>query len=184
MGTLTRETNETRVEADVRLGEGNASVDIHDRFLAHVVVTLARYAGLDLEVRATGDLRHHLVEDVAITLGAALVEEVPARAARYGWAQVPMDEALVEAAIDVGGRPYYVGKLPSKLYTHFLHSFATNLRATLHVRVLRGADRHHVVEAAVKATGLALRQALVEGDVVFSTKGAVRVDRTAGEGAS
>lgn len=177
MSTLKRETKETRIEADVRVGEGKADVDIDDRFLAHMVVTLARYAGLDVEVRAAGDLRHHLVEDVAITLGAALVDEVPARAARYGWAQVPMDEALVEAAIDVGGRPFYVGKLPSKLYTHFLHSFATNLGATLHVRVLRGADRHHVVEAAVKATGLALRQALVEGDVVFSTKGAVRVER-------
>jgi imidazoleglycerol-phosphate dehydratase len=184
MSTLKRETKETRIEADVRVGEGNASVDIDDRFLAHMVVTLARYAGLDVEVRATGDLRHHLVEDVAITLGAALVDEVPGRAARYGWAQVPMDEALVEAAIDVGGRPYYVGKLPSKLYTHFLHSFATNLGATLHVRVLRGSDRHHVVEAAVKATGLALRQALVEGDAVFSTKGAVQVERPVVEGDS
>jgi imidazoleglycerol-phosphate dehydratase len=114
---------------------------------------------------------------VAIVLGRALHAEVPARAQRYGWAQVPMDEALVEAAIDVGGRPYYVGKIPSKLYTHFLHSFATNLDATLHVRVLRGSDRHHVVEAAVKATGLALRQALVEGEGVFSTKGAVQIEQ-------
>lgn len=70
-----------------------------------------------------------------------------------------------------------MGKLPSRLYTHFLHSFATNLSATLHVRVLRGSDRHHVVEAAVKATGLALRQALVEGDGIFSTKGAVQMER-------
>ncbi|MCA9572123.1 MAG: imidazoleglycerol-phosphate dehydratase, partial [Myxococcales bacterium] len=85
--------------------------------------------------------------------------------------------ALAEAAIDVGGRPYYVGKLPSRLYTHFLQSFATNLGATLHVRVLRGDDRHHMVEAAVKATGLALRQALVEGDRVFSTKGSVALER-------
>jgi imidazoleglycerol phosphate dehydratase HisB len=88
-----------------------------------------------------------------------------------------MDESLAEAAIDLGGRPYYVGSLPSKLYQHFLHSFATNLGATLHVRVLRGEDRHHRVEAAVKAVGLALRQALVEGDRVFSTKGAVRLER-------
>lgn len=175
MSRLKRETNETRIDATVRPGGGAATVDIEDRFLAHMVATLARYAGLEIEMRAEGDLRHHLVEDVAITLGRALAEEVPERAQRYGWAQVPMDEALVEAAIDVGGRPFYVGKLPSKLYTHFLHSFATNLGATLHVRVLRGSDRHHVVEAAVKATGLALRQALVEGEGVFSTKGAVRL---------
>lgn len=177
MSKLTRETNETRIAADVRIGGSGGSVQVDDRFLGHMVVTLGRYAGLDIDLRASGDLRHHLVEDVAIVLGQALREEVPERAERYGWAQVPMDEALVEAAVDVGGRPFYVGRLPSKLYTHFLHSFATNLGATLHVRVLRGSDRHHVVEAAVKATGLALRQALVEGEGVFSTKGSVRLER-------
>lgn len=88
-----------------------------------------------------------------------------------------MDEALAEAAVDLGGRPYFAGTLPSKLYAHFLHSFATNLGATLHVRVLRGTDRHHMVEAAIKATGLALRQALAEGDTVFSTKGSVSLER-------
>ena len=177
MSKLKRETKETRIVADVRLGKGEAKVDIDDRFLAHMVETLARYASLDIDIEATGDLRHHLVEDVAIVLGLALADEVPARAARYGWAQVPMDEALAEAAIDVGGRPYYVGRLPSKLYAHFLHSFATNLGATLHVRVLRGTDRHHRVEAAIKATGLALRQALAKGDSVFSTKGSVKLER-------
>jgi imidazoleglycerol-phosphate dehydratase len=177
MSTLKRETRETRIEAAVTRGSGEADVETGERFLAHMVETLARYAGLDVRLSASGDLRHHLVEDVAITLGLALADEVPERAARYGWAVVPMDDALVEAAVDVGGRPYYVGRLPSKLYTHFLHSFATNLGATLHVRVVRGRDRHHVVEAAVKAVGLALRQALEEGDAVFSTKGSVRVER-------
>jgi len=177
MSKLKRETKETSIVADVRIGRGEARVEVGDRFLAHMVETLARYASLDVDVEATGDLRHHLVEDVAIVLGLALRDEVPARAARYGWAQVPMDEALAEAAIDLGGRPYYVGRLPSKLYAHFLHSFATNLGATLHVRVLRGTDRHHRVEAAIKATGLALRQALAEGEVVFSTKGSVKLER-------
>ena len=177
MSKLKRETKETRIVADVRIGKGEAKVDIDDRFFAHMVETLARYASLDIDIQATGDLRHHLVEDVAIVLGLALADEVPARAARYGWAQVPMDEALAEAAIDVSGRPYYVGRLPSKLCAHFLHSFATNLGATLHVRVLRGTDRHHRVEAAIKATGLALRQALAKGDSVFSTKGSVKLER-------
>jgi imidazoleglycerol-phosphate dehydratase len=177
MSKLKRETKETRIVADVRIGKGTAKVDIDDRFLAHMVETLARYSSLDIDIQATGDLRHHLVEDVAIVLGLALADEVPAKAARYGWAQVPMDEALAEAAIDVGGRPYYVGRLPSKLYAHFLHSFATNLGATLHVRVLRGTDRHHKIEAAIKATGLALRQALAKGDSVFSTKGSVTLER-------
>jgi imidazoleglycerol-phosphate dehydratase len=177
MSNLKRETKETRIVADVRIGSGTAKVETGDRFLTHMVETLARYAGLDIELEATGDLRHHLIEDVAIVLGLALADEVPERATRYGWAEVPMDDALAAAAIDVGGRPYYVGRLRSKLYAHFLHSFATNLGATLHVRVLRGSDRHHIIEAAVKATGLALRQALAKGDQVFSTKGSVKIER-------
>jgi imidazoleglycerol-phosphate dehydratase len=114
---------------------------------------------------------------VAITLGLALAETLPEQCARYGTATVPMDEALVQAAVDVGGRAYYEGPLPSALYDHFLRSLAINAAATLHVRVLRGTDRHHVVEAAVKAVGLALRQALSPGQAVFSTKGAVQLQR-------
>lgn len=176
MTRIKRETGETRVTLEVRPKGREIDVDTGDGFLDHMLTTLARYAGLGLQVTATGDLRHHLVEDVGITLGMALAAEVPARAERYGWSLVPMDEALVQAAVDVGGRPYYVGRLPSKLYEHFLQSFAVNLGATLHVRVLRGRDKHHMVEAAVKATGLALRQALREGDAVFSTKGSVSIE--------
>ena len=186
MSTLKRDTRETQIEIDVGVGTGQADVQatsgdaeapVNERFLVHMVETLARYSGLDIRVRAHGDMRHHLIEDVAIALGVALADEVPIKATRYGWALVPMDEALVQAAVDLGGRPYYVGKTPSKLYTHFLHSFSTNLGATLHVRVLRGEDRHHMVEAAIKATGLALRQAVVEGDQIFSTKGSVDLER-------
>lgn len=177
MSTIERETGETKVKATVRRGSGEAWVDVPDRFLAHMLETLARYSGLETALLAEGDLRHHLIEDVAITLGLAIADEVPAHAARYGDATVPMDDALVQAAVDVGGRPYFAGRLPSRLYTHFLRSLAFHMGATLHVRVLRGSDRHHVVEAAIKATGLALRQALREEDAVFSTKGAVRVSR-------
>jgi imidazoleglycerol-phosphate dehydratase len=181
MTTIERNTRETRVRVGVEIGGSGVDVETGDDFLDHMVETLARYAGLGLHVRARGDLRHHLVEDVAITLGLALADAVPPHAERYGWTTLPMDEALVEAAIDVGGRAFYEGRLPSALYEHFLRSFATNLAATLHVRVVRGRDRHHVVEAAVKATGLALRRALTEGDSVFSTKGSVDVRRVEGE---
>ncbi|MDX1647236.1 MAG: imidazoleglycerol-phosphate dehydratase [Longimicrobiales bacterium] len=177
MSKLERKTKETTIVAEVRIGDGPSKVSIDDRFLEHMVETLARYASLEIEIEATGDLRHHLVEDVAIVLGQGLKEELPDGIARFGSGLIPMDEALVQAAIDVGGRPYFVGKLPSKLYTHFLHSFATNLAATLHVQVLRGSDRHHVVEAAVKALGMALRDALVEREEIFSTKGAVQKER-------
>jgi imidazoleglycerol-phosphate dehydratase len=88
-----------------------------------------------------------------------------------------MDEALVEAVLDAGGRAWYGGPLPSSLYDHVLRSFAINAGLTLHVRVLRGTDRHHIVEAAFKAVGLALRQALEPGLAVFSTKGSVIVER-------
>lgn len=173
MTTLRRETRETRIRVRVDAAGGDIDVTTDEPFLTHMVETLARYAGLGLAVEATGDLKHHLIEDVAITLGLALAREVPARAERYGWATVPMDDALVRAALDLGGRAWYEGRLPSALYEHFLQSLAINLGATLHVVVDRGRDKHHVVEAAVKATGLALRQALREGDRVFSTKGSV-----------
>jgi imidazoleglycerol-phosphate dehydratase len=173
---LRRETGETQVEV-VLSDHGSTNIETGDAFLDHMLVTFARYSGLGLTIQATGDLQHHLVEDVAITLGLALVDRVPASAARYGWCTLPMDEALVEAAIDVGGRAHYEGKLPSGLYEHFLRSLAMNLKATLHVRVVRGSDRHHIVEAAIKAVGLALRQALKEGEeAVFSTKGAVNIE--------
>jgi imidazoleglycerol-phosphate dehydratase len=177
MTTMRRETSETRIRLLLQR-DGTmtpAAIRTGEPFLDHMLVTLARYAGVRLEVEAAGDLRHHLVEDVAITLGLALRREIPPACVRYGTATVPMDEALVHAALDVGGRVYYEGPLPSRLYDHFLRSLAENAGMTLHVRVLRGSERHHVVEAAVKAVGLALRDALRPEGAVFSTKGAVDV---------
>lgn len=179
MSRVTRETGETRVSINVRVGTATNEIATGDAFLDHMLVTLARYAGLELTVQARGDLRHHLIEDVAITLGQALRDFIPDACRRYGDATIPMDEALVQATLDVGGRYFYQGRLPSSLYEHFLRSMAENAGMTLHVRVLRGRDRHHVVEAAIKATGLALRNALLQTEEVFSTKGAVRIERSA-----
>ena len=176
MTRLTRNTKETSITLSVQRAGDEIRVVTDNGFLTHMVETFARYAGLGLELEATGDLKHHLVEDVGIALGAALKREVPGTAARYGSAVVPMDEALAQAAVDIGGRPYYVGRLPSRLYEHFLQSLAVNMGATLHIRIARGKDRHHMVEAAIKAFGLALRQALQEGDTVFSTKGSVSME--------
>ena len=177
MAVVTRETKETQIT--ITLGRAArpeapaARVDTSAPFLDHMLVTLARYAGLDLDVRARGDLPHHLIEDVGIAFGEALRAFAPATAARYGDRTVPMDDALVHVSLDIGGRPWYAGRLPARLYDHWFQSFAANARATLHVRVLRGRDRHHVVEAAFKALGLALRDALAESGAVFSTKGVV-----------
>jgi imidazoleglycerol-phosphate dehydratase len=177
MPTVTRNTRETQITVKLERGSGTARVDTGIAFHDHMLTTLARYAGLDLEVTGRGDLPHHLIEDVAICVGAAVAALLPEKAARYGDRTVPMDDALVHCALDLGGRPYYRGPLPSHIYDHWMRSFADNARATLHLRVLRGTDRHHVVEAAFKALGLALRDALVEsGDAVFSTKGSVKLE--------
>jgi imidazoleglycerol-phosphate dehydratase len=180
MTVVVRNTRETQIRVEVLPGTGISEIDTTVSFLDHMLVTLARYASLDLKITARGDLRHHLIEDVAIALGAAVAALVPPRAARYGDRFIPMDDALVHVALDLGGRPYYSGPLPSDLYEHWFRSFAANALATVHVRVLRGHDRHHVVEAAFKALGASLRQALVVDGAggVFSTKGAVGLEVT------
>ena len=176
MSVVERETKETRIRVDVRAGTGVGASRTGVEFLDHMMVALARYSGLDLEITASGDLRHHTIEDVAICIGAAVRSITPATAARYAHRVVPMDDALVECAIDLGGRPYYRGPLPSSLYEHWMRSFADNALATVHLRVLRGEDRHHIVEAAFKALGLCLRDALADHGVVFSTKGSVGME--------
>lgn len=173
MTVLERSTRETTVRVSVSRNIGDGEIATTVPFLDHMLVTLGRYANLGLTVRASGDLRHHIIEDVAIVLGAAIRGYAPASAARYADRVIPMDDALVQCALDLGGRPYYAGPLPSTMYDHWMRSFADNAAATLHLRVLRGRDRHHVVEAAFKALGLCLRDALADGDGVFSTKGAV-----------
>ena len=173
MSTVVRETKETQIRVTVARGTGVANVDTTRPFLDHMLVTLARYSGLDLAVLARGDLPHHLIEDVAICIGAAIAAALPPTAARYADRTIPMDDALVQCAIDLGGRPYYRGKLPVAIWEHWMRSFADNVRATLHLRVIRGTDAHHIVEAAFKALGLSIRDAFVESGAVFSTKGSV-----------
>ena len=177
MKMLVRETKESKVSIGARVARATPKVSVQTGkpFFDHMLTTFGRYAGLDLTIQATGDLTHHLMEDVALTLGRALSTVVPSAAARYGERTIPMDDALVQVVIDLGGRPYFVGKLPSRLYTHVLRSLSDALSANVHVRVLAGEDRHHITEAAFKALGLAFRQAIQTSgeDGVFSTKGAV-----------
>ena len=173
---LQRKTSETTVTVEIG-DDGNASSNTGVPFLDHMMSTLAKYSGVGFVIDTTGDLKHHLVEDVAITVGAIVREITPAKCARFAESTVAMDDALVHVVIDAGGRFYYEGALPGGLYDHWMRSFAENARITLHIRVLRGRDRHHIVECAFKALGFALRSALVEGDTVFSTKGAVQVER-------
>jgi len=173
MTIVARETRETNVRVEIGGASAGCRVATTIPFLDHMLATLCRYAGIDAQIDAFGDLRHHVIEDVAIAFGAAIARATPATAARYGERTIPMDDALVQCAIDLGGRPYYAGRLPSNIYEHWMRSFAMNANATIHIRVLRGRDQHHVVEAAFKALGLALRAAMGDTGVVFSTKGSV-----------
>ena len=171
MTTIDRATTETRVRVQLSPDVKTVRVSTSVPFLDHTLTALARYAGVGMIVEASGDLKHHIIEDVAICAGKAFVTFAPAARVRYGDRTIPMDDALVHCALDFGGRPFYRGPLPSRLYDHFVRSFADNAAATIHLRVLRGTDRHHIIEAAFKALGLALADAMHESDAVFSTKG-------------
>src|SRR5262249_18625592 len=123
---ILRETAETKIRVEVARGTRAAARDTRLPFFNHMLATLAQYSGLRLPIRAYGDLRQHLMEDVAIAVGAGVVKVMPATAVRYAHRFVPMDDALVHAAIDGGGRPYYRGRLPNKLYEHWMRSFCDN----------------------------------------------------------
>lgn len=180
MREIYRETGETRIRLALAINASGpeSQIETGEPFLDHMLVTLARYADFRLDIEAEGDLPHHLIEDVGITLGLALRDVTPPTCQRYGDAAIVMDDAWVQAALDLGGRFWYEGPLPDTLYDHFVRSFAENAAMTLHLRVIRGHDEHHVIESGIKAIGLALRRALQPGDAVFSTKGAVRIERS------
>jgi imidazoleglycerol-phosphate dehydratase len=181
-GGLTRETRETRVRVAVQPGGNGAArasqIRVQDPMLQHMLESLARWSGLALEVEASGDLRHHLIEDVGIVLGRALRQGLDMeRCERVGHAIVPMDEALVGVALDLIERPFFRGQLPDPLLTHFLQSLAHEGRFTLHVDVIHGGHEHHVCEAAFKGLGIALRKALQPRAEHLSTKGRARERR-------
>jgi len=183
-----RKTAETQVEVEVELdGEGRCDVETGFLFLDHMLKTLAFHGLFNLSAKVVeGDLEHHMVEDVGLALGEALSKALGGREGinRFGWAVVPMDEALALAAVDLSGRPSfcaelnlradYVEDVKSEDLLHFLRSMAEAAKMSLHVKVLSGENDHHKVEAAFKALALALRQAISIGrSGVPSTKGAL-----------
>ncbi len=169
---IERSTRETRIAVSLDIdGTGRFQVDSEIQFLKHMLETLARYASFDLEMSANGDNDHHIIEDAAITLGKAVrkaVGEEPIE--RMATVTVPMDDALVMASLDLVDRPYADVDLPDPNYTHFMRSLAMSAGMTIHIVVFRGFDEHHIIEAAFKAVGKALAQALVRREVELSTK--------------
>ncbi|MCL8206619.1 MAG: imidazoleglycerol-phosphate dehydratase [Actinomycetia bacterium] len=180
-----RTTKETTVV--VRLGTPGA-VELPVPIFAHFLTALLTTWGVAADIRGGGDVSvdpHHLVEDIGIVLGRAVRQAWPGYAGigRYGWAIVPMDEARVEAALDLSGRPGAwlegfpggpVGGVEGEVFAEFYTGFARGAEATVHVAVRAGSNRHHQWEAAFKATGLALRAATApRGQEALSTKGVI-----------
>jgi imidazoleglycerol-phosphate dehydratase len=185
-----RSTKESQVEVELELdGIGTTDVATGVPFYDHMLAQLGKHALFDLRVKAVGDVEvdaHHTVEDVAIVLGQALREALGDKAGivRFGDALVPLDETLVQAVVDVSGRPYCVheepelveliGSYDTTLTRHIFESFASAAQICLQVRVLAGRNAHHIVEAQFKAVARALRTAVAvdpRAQGVPSTKG-------------
>ena len=187
---VVRETKESDVRIELSLdGTGRVEVDTGVPFYDHMLSQLGKHGGFDLLVRTKGDLEvdaHHTVEDTAIALGQAMREALGDKVGirRFGDALVPLDETLVQVAVDLSGRPYLVheepdiveliGSYDTTLTRHIWESFVASAQICLHVRVLAGRNAHHVVEAQFKGVARALRDAVtLDGRVtgIPSTKG-------------
>ena len=191
--TITRQTKETDIELTLNLdGSGACEVDTGCGFLDHMLDALGRHALVDLRVTCRGDTHvddHHTVEDVGIVLGMALRQALGDKRgiARYGDCLLPMDEALVLAAVDLSGRAYLqydlciptqkVGTFDTELVREFFLALTREAGITLHLRQLTGQNSHHIIEAAFKGFARALRQAVAQDAAlagrINSTKGAL-----------
>lgn len=185
---LRRETKETTVDVALTIdGSGSTTVSTGIPFFDHMLEQLGKHAGFDLRIEAKGDLDvdlHHTVEDVGIVLGNALREALGDKRGvrRFANSLVPLDEALVQVALDLSGRPFlvyavdpiseWIGTFDPQLAEEFWKGFVDGARVTLHLRSVSGKNGHHVIEASFKGVARALRDAVkVEGVEVPSTKG-------------
>jgi len=185
---VSRKTKETDIRVNVQLeGNGNIKVDTSIKFLDHIITSFATHSLIDIQIEATGDLIHHTAEDVALTLGEAINKALGDRKGikRFGFAMVPMDDALsysaidlvknledaaAYSAVDLVKRPFQVADLKidkegiedmaaEDIY-HFIQSFSQSLQANIHVIVKYGNNDHHKVESAIKCIALAIRNAI------------------------
>jgi imidazoleglycerol-phosphate dehydratase len=185
-----RTTKETKIDLTLEVdGTGDASATTGIPFFDHMLEQLGKHGGWDLDIRAEGDLEidtHHTIEDVGIVLGTALKEALGDKAGvrRFADALVPLDEALVQVALDLSGRPFlvyevdprseWIGTFDPQLAEEFWRAFAFGAGITLHIRMQSGKNGHHIIEASFKGVARALRDAVrVEGGGVPSTKGSL-----------
>lgn len=191
IATRSRATAETSIELSVNLdGSGQCDVSTGIPFYDHMLSQVGKHGGFDLRIAAKGDLHidtHHTIEDVAITLGEAIREALGDKTGvrRFASGLYPLDEALVEIALDLSGRPFVVWDVPlpeclplgnpafdPQLAEHAISSLAMSAAVTLHVTLKHGHNVHHIIEAAFKGLGRCLRDAVrIEGSEVPSTKG-------------
>jgi imidazoleglycerol-phosphate dehydratase len=190
IATVRRTTKETDIEIFINLdGKGSYEVQTPIGFLNHMLESFAKHGRFDLKVKATGDVHvshHHLVEDVGITLGMAVRKALGSAKGikRYGWSIVPMDEALVISSLDISGRGLFYhnkktlrGKITEfdfELIWEFFKGFALESRSTLHIKIERGYNLHHIAEACFKSFAFTLKDAVtILGGDIPSTKGAI-----------
>lgn len=192
VATVKRKTKESDVMVKINLdGTGNIDISTGEPFFDHMLSQLGKHASFDLEIKTTGDIQvdsHHSVEDTSLALGQAFREALGDKVGitRFGDAMVPLDEVLVQVAVDLSGRPYLVhhepdiveliGTFDTTLGKHIWESFVAEARIALHIRVLEGRNAHHVYEAQFKAVARALRVAVTLDSRVGgipSTKGSL-----------
>jgi imidazoleglycerol-phosphate dehydratase len=192
-GALQRATKETSIEVSLDLdGSGRCEIETGIGFFDHMLESFAKHGGLDLKIKAKGDLHvdmHHTVEDCGIAIGAAVKQALGEFKGirRFGHAYIPMDETLSRASIDLCNRPYLIwrvnlvrpklGEMDTELFKEWFHAFAMNSGACLHVENLYGENTHHIVESCYKALARALRDAVAidprAGGAAPSTKGSL-----------
>ena len=190
---IKRKTNETDIELYINLdGRGESEIKTGVGFLDHMMTLFSKHSGFDLKIRCDGDRfvdDHHSVEDIGIALGLALLKALGDKTGirRYGDVLIPMDEALIQAAVDISGRGYLgfgleiptekVGCFDTELVEEFFAALTRSAGITLHLRQLAGKNSHHIIEGAFKAAARALRAAAEEDprfkDSIPSTKGAL-----------
>jgi len=186
---ISRKTSETDIQMKLNIdGTGSSEIDTGIGFLDHMLTAFSRHGNFDFSVKATGDLivdDHHLIEDTGIVLGQVISEALGNKAgiARFGEARIPMDEALADVALDIGGRSYLVldveftaakvGEFSTQMVKHFFESVVQNSNINMHAHVY-GDNDHHKMEALFKAFAYAMKRAtVIEGSDIKSTKGSL-----------
>lgn len=187
--SISRKTKETEVKIEIELdGIGQNNIETPLGFLNHMLELFSFHSRINLKVKAEGDIHvdyHHIIEDIGIVLGKAIDDALGERKGikRYGFASIPMDEAIAQVSLDLGGRAYLVYNVPFAglirdidiaLFEEFFRALVNNAKIILHVNVAYGKDLHHVVEAIFKAFAIAIKEAIIlTGDTLPSTKGLI-----------